>query len=210
MHELKNSFVLFPLPDISAYEKLSFSDLPADKYKDAEMRCRRFSQFNFAWNEKDWQFTKLPHKTFVQAKKYNQLVGGIPREFSPLEIDPAKFVKTTANAANLSRECRWITDVHQIRVKAGRDKQSQVVPEGLHRDGFEFAALLAVARENITGGVTTLVREPGQEPVYEAVIPAMSGIIFDDRAFYHYTSSISTQAGLGYRDVFIIVFNQCH
>jgi hypothetical protein len=210
MKGLKNRFLLFPLPAILAPEKRSFFDLPADQYKDAEMRSRRFSQFRFMWNGKDWQVTKLPHTVFVQAREHNQLVGGIAREFSPLKIDPAKFVKTTANAANLSRKSIWHASVHQIRVKAEKDKQSQVVPEGLHRDGFEFAALLAVARENITGGVTTLVREPGQEPVYEGIIPAMSGLIFDDQAFYHYTSSISAQAGVGYRDMFIIVFKQWH
>ena len=208
MKYLKNRFLLFPLPAILPSERWSFFDLPADGYKDAEMRSRRFSQFRFRWNGKDWQVTKLPHRAFVQAKEHNQLVGGIAREFSPLKIDAAKFVKTTANAANFSRKSIWHASVHQIRVKAEKDKQSQVVPEGLHRDGYEFAALLAIARENITGGVTTLVREPGQEPVYEGIIPAMTGIIFDDQAFYHYTSSISTQAGFGYRDMFIIVFNR--
>ncbi len=206
-HALAQKFQLFSLPASDASERTSFNRLVQDPNPGAGARQRRFSQYKVAWKGAGWQLLRLAHRPFVQAREHNVLVGGKLRSFEPLEINPRRLVGLTANAAGLSRDEVWHSNVHQIRVRAQGTSATTIVPEGLHRDGHELAALLVIARRRIQGGITRIVSDAGVT-VFEGTLEQNTGIVFDDARFLHDTSPIVGQAPDASRDMFIVVFNR--
>ncbi|MFK8017905.1 MAG: 2OG-Fe dioxygenase family protein [Gammaproteobacteria bacterium] len=200
-------FGRFKLPELTPSERTTFAHLPQDPNAGARARSRRFSQYRVR-HAGHWQLERLAHRPFVQSKDHNKLVGGVLREFEPLALDPTALVAAAADAAGLATKLTWQSNVHQIRVTVTAGDTAKIVPEGMHQDGHEIAALLVIGREHVDDGVTRLVVKPGEAPVFEGILQAGTGIVFDDTAFFHDTSPISVSTGNAHRDMFIIVFNR--
>ena len=45
---------------------------------------------------------------------------------------------------------------HQLRIKCGKDFVGYPVPEGWHKDGFDYVILVNFGSKNIKGGVTRI------------------------------------------------------
>lgn len=201
-------FRAFSVPRMGLEESQSFDRLVQDTHLGAQARTRRFSQYRLNWRGSAWQLERLPHRPFIQAPEHNKLVGGVLREFEPLEVDPTAVVQAAARAAGLSTTIDWHSNVHQIRVSAEPSRSVRVVPEGLHQDGHELAALLIVNRRDIVEGVTKLVRQDSGETDFEGIIQSGQGIVFDDQVYLHDTTPILSCGAAGRRDMFIVVFNR--
>jgi len=205
---LPGSLILFDLPPLPEGLAESFDDLPVDGYAKSTMRARRFSQYKLKW-ESEWVLDKLPHRPFIQSVKYNKLVGGVARHFLPIDINPGIFVFATATAGKFSTDVDWQINVHQVRVTSLPDTEAKIVPEGLHRDGHEYASLLVVKRSSIIGGVTNIIRSSDNVVAYQSILSDGKGVLFDDEKFMHDTTPIkSIDNSPGFRDMFIIVFNR--
>ena len=95
--------------------------------------------------------TAVPQRAHWQPLSYNALHGGIERWFEPLEPafanDPA-FARLLA----LGRACSarkgeqpWYVEAHQFRIDT-TDGIGRPTPEGAHRDGVDFVAVILAAR----------------------------------------------------------------
>ena len=104
---------------------------------------------------------------------------------------------------------KFTIGVHQIRIVANDDDMGKPAPEGIHRDGFDFVAVVAVARTNVNGGVTMLVDlDDYNKALFEDTLESGEAIVFDDRIVAHYTTPITPRyPGAASRDVFVVTFS---
>jgi hypothetical protein len=200
-------FTLIDLPQIGGEVFAAFDRLPIDPYCGGKQRYRRFSQYRLHFDG-DWRLDLLPHEPFLQPRSYNSFVGGVLRHFEPLEIDPTAIVEALARAIPLDETKAWQINVHTIRVITTGEVRGVIVPEGPHRDGHQYAALVVLRRHAISGGRTMLLPLDGNEPFYETVIEPNQALVFDDRVMRHFTTAIEPLSANAYRDNFIVVFNE--
>lgn len=183
----------------------SFDDLPGDGYLPG--RYRRYSNFKLV----NGLLQPLGRKPFVQSKDVNRLVGGILRDFPPLDQSIVANSEFQALVRAFTLSCSPAdtpateVGVHQIRVEAQPGSPGRPAPEGAHQDGFDFVGIFCVGREGITGGETHLfVSENARDPCFTYTVNAGEMLSFNDRSLFHYTTEIvADQSGWGRRDVFI-------
>jgi hypothetical protein len=196
-------------------EKLahSFEHLPADPYIAEKYRFRRLSSFKIANN----QLVQLPHTPLFQSKKYNPLVGNVVRDFAELEqdlIELADFQAMVLEFVEFCQQCFTIEQiqakeisVHQIRTIANPETIGCPAPEGIHRDGVELVGIFSVSRHEIEGAATSLYKHKNSDPIFNKILNPGEFIVFSDRAFFHFTSTIKAiTEEVGTRDVFVLTY----
>jgi hypothetical protein len=95
--------------------------------------------------------------------------------------------------------------VHQIRTTASRGKTGKPAPEGIHRDGVDLIGIFSVNRERIEGAETHLYKSKKESPIFRKVLNPGEILVFGDRQFFHFTSTISAiSSEEGVRDVFVL------
>ena len=102
--------------------------------------------------------------------------------------------------------------VHQIRVECNENNVNPI-PEGIHKDGYEFVGIYCVSRENIEGGVTQLY-DNDMNHILTCVLEQNQGIIINDTKYYHSITPIFSNfinnnlteevSNTTYRDIFVI------
>ena len=90
-----------------------------------------------------------------------------------------------------------------MRVYAS-DNYVNLVPEGIHQDGFNVIAIICIHRENIIGGVSNIYNN-SKNIIYSKQMEEGEMIILNDRKMYHDVSNIllDDKYKEGYRDVFV-------
>jgi histidine decarboxylase len=190
-----------------------FANLPADPYIREKYRFRRLSSFKITNND----LIKLPHTPLFQSKKYNPLVGNVVRDFAELEqdlIELPDFQAIVLEFVEFCKQCFTVKQiqtkeisVHQIRTIANPDKIGCPAPEGIHRDGVELVGIFSVGRHQIEGAATSLYKDKKGEPIFNQILNPGEFIVFSDRAFFHFTSTIKAlTAEVGTRDVFVLTY----
>jgi hypothetical protein len=204
----KYKVIDLPAPDNRVLAE--FETLPFDNFTGGRQRYRRFSQYRMSFDDAtgSWQLELLPHRPFLQPKMVNGFVGGVPRPFEPLRIDPAPQIDAGAKALGLDRTKTWQINVHQCRVISNAEVEGVSVPEGPHRDGHEYGMLAVFARHNITGGINQLVPTGGGEPFFEVTLQPNQALVYVDGAMWHNATDIVAGDGSGgHRDLWIIAIN---
>ena len=192
----------------------SFGDLPVDPYFPKEISGRRRRRFgSFAVSDEGNEITPLPHSPFFQSLKLNSVAGGIQRNFSPL--DPT--VRDSSVLHSLLRllvmqldepQVSWEVNVHQVRSEA-TGGPTLPAPEGIHRDGHDFLAIVGINRLGIVGGENRVFDERKKLILETTLLEPFDLILIDDRRTYHSVSPIhSPSQQIGYRDIFILDFNR--
>jgi hypothetical protein len=201
-------FVRFAVPPLDKKTLAQFESLAFDPYTGGKQRYRRFSQFRIDYVAGAWKLELLPPRPFVQAAGYNKIVGGVARQFEPIQFDPSPQVGAGADAGGLDRSRPYQINVHQVRVIVRSDITGITVPEGPHRDGHDFVMNVIVARRNVSGGISQLVPTGGGTPFFEDLIQENEAIMFDDRQIWHNATNIlPLDNSGGHRDILIISFN---
>jgi hypothetical protein len=151
-----------PLSDWPTFAA-SWDDLELDHYLAERDRCRRrrFAVYAIAANGAIERQAHAPH---YQQPDYNSLFGGVERWFAPIvaEIGGSPTMHTILRFCH--RLCRrlapavetWHVEAHQFRIEARTEAPGHPTPEGVHRDGVDFALVLLVNRVNIVSGRTTV------------------------------------------------------
>ncbi|MBV9509341.1 MAG: 2OG-Fe dioxygenase family protein, partial [Caulobacteraceae bacterium] len=151
----------------------SWNDLEPDAHMadGGRYRRRRFGVASLAGGV----ITPQPRQPHFQTKDANPLNGGIDRWFAPMA--PARMTAgPMAAAISLCRdvfeldagagapEPAWRIEAHQFRIEAREGQAGLPTPEGVHRDGVDWAFVMLVGRENTAGGVTTIF-DPERRPL---------------------------------------------
>lgn len=208
--EIASSFDL----DLRALGDLagSWDRLPRDAYllDGGRYRSRRHSCFVQSFEPPALE--RAPHRPHWQSTSYNALHGGIERLFEPIEdavADAPAFRRLIAGFGDLFARVRpaqrWYVEAHQFRIDTG-DGIGRPTPEGAHRDGVDFVALLLVARRAIRGGETRVFEAHGERGVRFTMQEPFSALLLDDERVIHETTPIQGEDAAGIRDTLVLTY----
>jgi hypothetical protein len=188
----------------------SWDQLAMDEYlKDGgHYRRRRHSCFI----DGGGQLAQTPHRAHWQPIEYNALHGGMHRLFEP--IDPATIAQPGWNALlrGLGQVCsavkgaqRWYVEAHQFRIDT-LEGIGRPTPEGAHRDGVDFVAVLLIGRSNVKGGETRIFEAAGTGGKRFTMLEPWTLLLLDDAAVIHESTPIQPTGENGHRDTLVLTW----
>ncbi len=189
----------------------SWDDLQLDHYlKDGgNYRKRRHSCFIAECGS----LQQVPHRMHWQSEDYNALHGGMERWFEPIEPAIASHPAWIRLLLALAGVCsaampapRWHIEAHQFRIDTS-DGLGRPTPEGAHRDGVDFVAVLLVARHAIKGGETRVFEANGPDGQRFTLVEPWSLLLLDDARVIHESTPIQPlNDDYGHRDTLVLTF----
>ena len=192
----------------------SWSDLPPDAYlKDGgHYRRRRHSCFTVTID----QVAQTAHRPHWQPVEYNALHGGMQRLFEPMSPSMAQSLGWATLLDKLGKLCTslkpknktWFVEAHQFRIDT-TDGIGRPTPEGAHRDGVDFVAVILIARNNIKGGETRVFDVDGSAGKRFTMTEPWTLLLLDDERVIHESTPIQpiqTDSEIGYRDTLVLTF----
>lgn len=140
-----------------------------------------------------------PHRAHWQPTSYNALHGGIDRWFEPCEDT---FIQSTAvhsllkklacvfsDLKGLPENTTWYVETHQFRIDTSNGI-GRPTPEGAHRDGVDFVAVILIERHRIKGGETRVFKNDSTEGQRFTLSDSLSMLLMDDAQVMHETTPI--------------------
>ncbi len=199
---------------VSALSPLAatWSDLPRDAYlKDGgKYRSRRHS--SFVQTIAPSELTQVAHRAHWQPVDYNALHGGIERMFEPIAVpvcDDAAWRGLLSGLgqvfAGVSPELKWFIEAHQFRIDTA-EGIGRPTPEGAHRDGVDFVAVILVNRQGVKGGETRVFEAQGTSGVRFTLTEPWSVLLLDDKRVIHETTPIQPDGPDGVRDTLVLTY----
>jgi hypothetical protein len=195
-----------------------WQDLPPDDYlKDGgHYRFRRHGSFVQTLHPAPGQaaLQAVPHRAHWQPTAYNALHGGMLRWFAPLsaELQQAAFWQPLLLGlgrlfAQVRSAPQWFIEAHQFRIDTG-EGVGRPTPEGAHRDGVDFVAVVLIARHRIRGGETRVFELAGWRGVRFTLSEPCSALLMDDTRVIHETTPVlpENDADSGWRDTLVLTY----
>lgn len=189
----------------------SWDDLRPDTYlrDGGSYRRRRHACFLVD----DGRLARAPHRAHWQSTDYNALHGGLHRWFEPVDdavaADPAwsrLLLGLSAQVSRLREAHPWHVEAHQFRIDTS-DGIGRPTPEGAHRDGVDFVAVLLVARVGIRGGETRVFDAHGPAGERFTLERPWSLLLLDDARVIHESTPIQPAGeGGGHRDTLVLTW----
>jgi hypothetical protein len=188
----------------------SWDDLPADAHLRDGGRYRRRRHASFVV---DGEAIRLvAQRAHWQPIEYNALHGGLERWFEPIaaEVLAAPAWNAMMRAfAGLAPQVKgtqpWYVEAHQFRIDT-TDGIGRPTPEGAHRDGVDFVAVILVGREGIKGGETRVFAADRPEGMRFTMLEPWTTLVLDDARVIHESTPIQPLEGYGYRDTLVLTF----
>lgn len=188
----------------------SFNKLPSDKNEKSKgyfFRFRKFSKFNYIKKK----FILDPGSNFYQKKKTNRFAGGKIRKFANIDNNILnKIIKLIEKnfIIFLDKNKDYNFGVHCLRIKCGNNFVGYPVPEGWHKDGFDFVIVLNITSKNIQGGTTRLKTNMNldKKDDFAEFLKKGEFVFFNDRKYNHYTDpiTIDNEKKKSFRDTIVI------
>jgi hypothetical protein len=155
-----------------------------------------------------------PPRPHFQSTDYNALHGGIDRWFEPLEAglvqDPAWAQLLTSLGGLFGRVAgidRWYIEAHQFRIDA-RDGVGRPTPEGAHRDGVDYVAVIVANRQDVKGGETRVFQAHGPLGMRFLIEEPWSALLLDDARVIHETTPIQPAGPAPVRDTLVLTYRR--
>lgn len=207
---------------VSALQALrpSWDDLPRDEYlrDGGRYRHRRHSCFVHEVQRDELQLAA--HRAHWQPTDYNALHGGMERWFQPIrppvQTAPAwshLLVGLGRVFASLQPVPRWYIEAHQFRIDTAAGI-GRPTPEGAHRDGVDYVAVILARRENVRGGETRVFEAQGISGVRFTMSEPWTALLLDDARVIHETTPIQSQLSqhdepaAGIRDTLVLTYRK--
>jgi hypothetical protein len=193
----------------------SWNDLPPDAYLKDGGHYRRRRHSCFVVNGLDVQQTS--HRAHWQPLEYNALHGGMQRMFEPMSAHVAQSPAWPTLLSKLGDLCtalkpettKWFVEAHQFRIDT-TDGIGRPTPEGAHRDGVDFVAVLLVQRHGIKGGETRVFEVNGPAGQRFTMTEPWTLLLLDDERVIHESTPIqpldAESSSLSYRDTLVLTF----
>jgi hypothetical protein len=223
----RDGYALLQPQDVAALAGLSLNSLNAlipswdalelDNYlKDGgRYRRRRHSCFVQHRNE----LSQTAHRAHWQPLEYNALHGGMNRMFEPVlpatVAQPAWPALITAIGQLCSAAgdadatpAPWYVEAHQFRIDTA-DGIGRPTPEGAHRDGVDFVAVLLIGRTGIKGGETRVFEADGPNGKRFTMTEPWTMLLLNDATVIHESTPIQPLAAHGHRDTLVLTWRAC-
>lgn len=204
-----SAFVNAPLTAFAALRS-DWDSLPPDNFlKDGgRYRSRRHASFIVTAQ----QANQVPHRPHYQPLAYNALHGGMLRHFDPmLDSTVAQPVWTQLLVAigqvcsAVKGEQPWYVEAHQFRIDT-RHGIGRPTPEGAHRDGVDFVAILLVDKQHVSGGESRIFAADGPHGQRFTLSQPWTLLILDDQSVIHESTPIQAVAEGGHRDTLVLTY----
>jgi hypothetical protein len=196
--------------------KPSWQRLPADTHlrDGGSYRFRRHA--SYVQDLGAGALRAVPHRAHWQPTEYNALHGGIERWFEPVLAETAAMPAWQTLITGLGRlfaaaasapPARWYIEAHQFRIDTATGI-GRPTPEGAHRDGVDFVAVILVDRTAVRGGETRVFQAAAPFGVRFTLADAWSALLLDDARVIHETTPIQPAQRAGWRDTLVLTFRQ--
>ena len=193
----------------------SWNALAPDQYLKDGGRYRRRRHSCFV--QQGDRLTQTEHRAHWQPLEYNALHGGMHRLFEP--VMPATVAQPAWNAliAAIGHVCSavrsearaadapWYVEAHQFRIDT-TDGIGRPTPEGAHRDGVDFVAVLLVARDLIKGGESRVFEAEGPNGKRFTMSEPWTLLLLDDAKVIHESTPIQPLHVYGHRDTLVLTW----
>ena len=203
------TFLDFPLSALDAL-KPDWDDLPADNFLKDGGHYRRRRHSSFIVNGTDIE--QVAHRAHFQPLEYNALHGGMLRMFEPVKpfivAQPviSKLLSTIAQVCSEVKGAQpWHVEMHQFRIDT-TNGIGRPTPEGAHRDGTDFVAILFAGRENIRGGESRIFEFNGRHGQRFTLSEKWTLLLLDDQRVIHESTPIQPMSEGGHRDTLVLTF----
>jgi hypothetical protein len=100
---------------------------------------------------------------------------------------------------------RWFIETHQFRIDTAGGI-GRPTPEGAHRDGVDFVAVILVRRSNVRGGETHVFDADGPSGVRFTMEEPWSLLLMDDARVIHETTPIQPDGTDALRDTLVLTY----
>lgn len=200
--------------DLAGLEGLreSWERLPRDEYlrDGGSYRYRRHGCF--VHTPATGTLAATAHRPHWQPTAYNALHGGLTRWFEPLEpaIGASAAWRQLLGSlgglfAQLQPVACWYIEAHQFRIDTASGI-GRPTPEGAHRDGVDFVAVILVARRAVRGGETHVFDARGSGGVRFIMEEPWTMLLLDDARVIHETTPIQPCGAAGVRDTLVLTY----
>ena len=197
------------LPDLATLVP-SWDRLELDDYLKDGGRYRRRRHSCFI--DDGASLVQTPHRAHWQPVEYNALHGGMHRLFAPMEpatvANPAweRLLRALGAACSAVTPVQpWFVEAHQFRIDTA-DGIGRPTPEGAHRDGVNFVAVIMIGRHGIKGGETRVFDADGPAGQRFTMTEPWTLLLLDDAAVIHESTPIQPLGEHGYRDTLVLTW----
>jgi hypothetical protein len=192
------------LEELLTYGKM----LETDKYlkHGACFRFRANCDYLYWDRCKEVMFRDLPNVPFCQSAEINPYLGGVARLYPkyPDYIVANKIIKICVREVfgmlqleAIDRFRPWHVGTEIVRIDATSSVHGLPTPEGIHRDGDRFLAIMLLSRENVSGGESIIYDNSKIEMSRFTLRHPLDGVVFDDANTFHSVTPISCLAASG-------------
>ncbi len=139
-----------------------------------------------------------PPRAHWQPTTYNALHGGMLRWFAPVDERMSNSPAWRALVVQVGRlfaqvrpptDGRWYIEAHPFRITTAGGV-GRPTPEGAHRDGVDFVAVVMVGRHHIVGGETRVFDAAGPYGLRFTLAEPWSVLLLDDQRVIHESTPI--------------------
>ncbi|WP_456268529.1 2OG-Fe dioxygenase family protein [Kushneria sp. AK178] len=205
-------------PDDRAAFARYWDDLAPDRFMNDGGRYRRRRHAVFSAAPGARALVRQPHQPHFQTTEFNRLNGGVARHFEPVD-EGALATGAFAFLCELSLgvfgrcagEADWHVEMHQFRIEVGDDIATGLpTPEGVHRDGVDFVAMVMIQRDNVCEGVSHIQDADRRELASFTLAEGLDMALVDDtRVLHGVTPIVAEDAGRpGHRDLLVLTFKR--
>jgi hypothetical protein len=202
-----------PLAELNALIP-SWDTLELDNYLKDGGRYRRRRHSCFV--QDGARLTQTAHRAHWQPLEYNALHGGMHRLFEPMleetVAQPAwqALVRSIGQLCSAARGAEveaapWYVEAHQFRIDT-TDGIGRPTPEGAHRDGVDFVAVILIARAGIKGGETRIFEADGPNGKRFTMTEPWTMLLLDDATVIHESTPVQPLAAHGHRDTLVLTW----
>jgi hypothetical protein len=96
-------------------------------------------------------------------------------------------------------------EAHQFRIDTA-EGIGRPTPEGAHRDGVDFVAVLLISRHHIKGGETRIFEADGPNGKRFTMLEPWTLLLMDDAAVIHESTPIQPTGPDGHRDTLVLTW----
>lgn len=179
--------------DLSSLMALNgdWAALPPDDFLKDGGRYRRRRHACFV--VQGGRLQQAPHRAHWQPVEYNALHGGMERWFEPLSNEMIHLPSWSALLVALGelfaklrapQGGRWYIEAHPFRIDT-EGGVGRPTPEGAHRDGVDFVAVVFIGRQGVRGGETRVFDAAGPQGVRFTLEQPWTVLLLDDQQVIH-------------------------
>lgn len=188
--------------------------LPPDRYLKDGGRYRSRRHSCFVHEPAHGAFAQAAHRAHWQPLDYNALHGGIERMFEPIEpaiTQDEHWRRLLASLgtlfATIAAVDRWYIEAHQFRIDTS-DGLGRPTPEGAHRDGVDFVAVILAARHRVRGGESRVFDASGPQGIRFVMEEPWSAVLLDDARVIHEATPIRPDGPDAHRDTLVLTYRR--